>query len=172
VNAQGVEPTVTTKETFELFSQRLAENNSHSTYVIGQRHCGNIRECFTLEGQSYYHEIYGDKLSKLPYKHTPAMLLNAIMSEVSDYWFVGRVIYSIGEGANSRIAKIAKHYGATIVEDYYPPEEDRWFFLSFHGDDAFEKMAKLMWDRFTGTWAQLWGDTDEELYNKVLARSE
>lgn len=160
------------KETFEQFFQRLTENKSHATYVIGQRHCGNSRECFTIEGQSYYHEIYGDKLSKLPNKYSPAMLLNAITSEVADRWFVSRVTYSIGKDVDSRIAKIAKHYGADIVEDYYPPEENRWFFLSFYGDDAFEKMAKLIWDRFTGTWAQLWGDNDEELYNKALARSE
>lgn len=144
-------------ETLEQFCERMGKVEKRDELIVGRASSGDTRAIFEFEGQCCFLESRGFR--RLPSRQyggvSPAQMLWIASATPTDYWVHSRLFYT-----KSRAKRLAKHYGASsIEEDPYPREEGVWFYLTFK---TFEDLMKIVWDIHTGTFKELWGDEAKE----------
>jgi hypothetical protein len=153
-------------ETFEQFCERMNNVEKKEEFVVGQAHRGDTRAIYDFEGQICCLESFGYRtMPKNIKKPTPSQLFWTISgNEPTDRWVHCQLIYGPGHSGKKqeRIKRIAKYYKAEFAEDPYPWEEGVWFYMYFDGEDNWERLMRLAWDRHTGKFLELWGDEAKE----------
>lgn len=139
-------------ETFEQFCERMGKIEKSAEYVIGRASSGNTRSVFDFENhvcclESFgYHVVPDSRLKQVATNPiTPGEMLWVASGEPSDEW-----IHSHWVKGKKAAHKLAAQYGGKACPDeYHEDDQDAWY-IRFCGEDAFDKLMKLIYDYKTG----------------------
>jgi len=132
------------KETLEQFTERMGAVEKEEEFWVNERR-GHSRAVFKFEGMYCCLESTGYVTP--PSGMSPGARLSLILRhEPTDYWWT-----DFEEFGESRSRRIARHYGGRAEETPYG--EDGWYYFHF---DEFENLCKLLYDRKTGVFDEMW----------------
>jgi hypothetical protein len=136
-------------ETFEQFCERMGKVEKSEELVIGRVSSGNTRSTFDFEGHDCHLESFGYRCipegRKLQGNITISEMLWVASGNPSDEWVHGAWVK--GKSAAHKLA--AQYGGKARPDEYHEDDKDAWY-IRFCGDDAFEKLMKMIYDYKTG----------------------
>ena len=131
-------------ETFEQFVERMGKVEKSDELVIGRWECGNTRSIFEFEKFPCYLECCGFRRApkdRTIGQLTPGQMLWLAGGEPTERWVLADWVRG-----KKQAEDLAKRYdGEACPDEYHEDDKDAWY-VQFKGDDAFEKMLKVIWD--------------------------